>query len=284
MSGMQIAFQKMHGLGNDFVVIDTRSMSEGASFSLSTQTITDIGARHTGIGFDQLLIIDHADNDDANIAYRIFNQDGASVNQCGNGARCIAAFVAQTDSLGDTDTLVMQSPAGNVHARICEDGLVAVDMGTPSFMPADLPLSGFAQSDYYHLMMDAVTHTFTAVSVGNPHAVLFVDDVATARVQAIGAALNAHDAFEEGVNVGFAQVRDRNTIDLRVYERGVGETQACGTGACAAMVCARNVGLVDARVNVTLPGGTLVIDWRGDNDTITMTGPAAFSFTGSFAL
>ncbi|MEO0574659.1 MAG: diaminopimelate epimerase [Pseudomonadota bacterium] len=284
MHSMQIAFQKMHGLGNDFVVIDTRAMSQGAAFSLNTQTIRALGNRHTGIGFDQLLIIDSAPDDNADIAYRIFNQDGASVNQCGNGARCIAAFIAQTDALNSNDALIMHSPAGNVHARLCDDGQVAVDMGTPRFAPVSLPLIGFEQSDSYTLAIDGHEHAFCAVSVGNPHAVLFIDDVSAASVQTLGSAFNAHAAFPQGVNVGFAHVRDRNTMDLRVFERGVGETRACGTGACAAMVCAHNTGRVGPTVSVALPGGTLVIDWRGENDTITMTGPATFSFSGSFAL
>lgn len=282
MPRMQIAFEKMHGLGNDFVVIDTRAMQNGDAFSLSTQRISELGDRHTGIGFDQLLIVRAHTADNADIAYEIFNADGAAVNQCGNGARCIAAYVAQRDNLATGHRLIMCSPAGNVIATIGEAGMVAVDMGEPDFEPAAIPLAGFARSTHYALSVDGTEHTLSAVSIGNPHAVTFIARAADADVNRIGRALNAHAAFPEGVNAGFAEVRSRDHIVLRVFERGVGETRACGTGACAAMVTAHDCGLVDERVSVQLPGGTLVIDWRGAGSSIKMTGPTAHAFSGHF--
>lgn len=274
---MQIPFTKMHGLGNDFVVVDTRQLSQ--VFNPDTARVRSWSDRKTGVGFDQLLCVDAGD--DSHIAsYRIFNADGHAVAQCGNGARCIAAYLYAEDALDPASSIVLRSPAGDVTAQRISDGAFSVSMGVPDFEPANIPLARATKADWYSF--DVAGHQFQAasVSIGNPHCVLFVDDVETANVDAIGAALQHADDYPEAVNVGFCQITGTNSLRLRVFERGVGETQACGTGACAAAVCAIANGRAHSPITVRLQGGELVINWLSHQHAVQMRGPTAVSFRG----
>ena len=274
-------FSKMHGAGNDFVVLDLRDGREPPSPALC-RALAD---RHTGVGCDQILTIETADTPDVVARYGIFNADGSRAGQCGNGARCVAAWLRRDAALRGAslaDRFDVESPAGRHAVEFTADGRVRLDMGRPAFEPARIPLAGFATADDCVLRTDAGELTFSAVSMGNPHAVIRVDDVATAPVERIGRALQGDAAFPDSVNVGFVEVVDRGHVRLRVFERGVGETLACGSGACAAAVSAMRHGWIDRGVDVELPGGTLHIDWPDDAATIAMTGPAAFVFEGEW--
>ncbi|MEM8546785.1 MAG: diaminopimelate epimerase [Pseudomonadota bacterium] len=278
---MQIAFTKMHGLGNDFVVIDTRANNNNPL--LTPATVRQLGDRHTGVGFDQLLLIDDA-TDDAHAAYRIFNADGDAVGQCGNGARCIAAYLQARDGYAEGDHLTLASPSGPVHAVLADQGEVMVAMAIPSLQPADIPLARDAAQPLHTFDVAGQVVAGCALSVGNPHCVIFVDDVDSAPVATVAPALQSSADFPEGVNVGFAEITGRDALRLRVVERGVGETRACGTGACAAAVAAIVNGHTERTVKVTLPGGTLVLDWPAPEERVQMTGPTAVAFEGHIQL
>jgi diaminopimelate epimerase len=272
---MQYRFTKMHGLGNDFVVFDaTRTPVE-----LSTQQLRHLADRRFGIGCDQVLLVEPARNAATDFHYRIFNADGSEVEQCGNGARCFARFV-RSHGLTDKRVIDVGTARGNIQLRVLDDEQVRVNMGAPGLEPADLPFSAPARAATYGLHVNGRSLQISAVSMGNPHAVLQVDDVHTAPVETLGPAIEAHPAFPARVNAGFMAIHSRTEIDLRVYERGAGETLACGTGACAAVVAGRLRGLLDEQVSVRLPGGILVISWQGEGEPVWMTGPAAEVFEG----
>ncbi|MEK7258841.1 MAG: diaminopimelate epimerase [Pseudomonadota bacterium] len=276
---MQLPFTKMHGLGNDFVVLDLISHP----VKLSAAQIRKMADRHFGIGFDQMLLIEPPSRPDVDFNYRIYNNDGSEVEHCGNGARCFARFVLDK-GLTARNPIRVKTVNRILTLKVEDDGLVTVDMGTPDFSPASLPFNA-TQAPLYErtLMVDGKSQTvsFRVVSVGNPHAVLVVDDLDATPVQAIGTALGSHPDFPKGVNVGFMQILDKNTFKLRVYERGAGETIACGTGACAAMVTARAAGLLNAEALGHLSGGDLRLSWEGEGKPIIMRGPATTVFEGS---
>ena len=276
---MLVKFTKMHGLGNDFVVIDAIRQR----VSLDADQISLIADRHFGVGCDQLLLVQAPDNSEAEFRYRIFNADGGEVEQCGNGARCFAVFV-RDQGLTTSDRIPVDTLAGRISLQIEQDGQVTVNMGVPSFAPADLPFIAENQQDSYQLLVNSHEYAIGVVSMGNPHAVLLVDDVDKADVDIVGAEIESHDRFPQRVNVGFMQVCARDAIRLRVFERGVGETLACGTGACAAAANGIRQGLLDHKVAVHLPGGTLHISWQGEGQPLFMTGPAITVFEGTIQL
>jgi diaminopimelate epimerase len=272
---MRIDFTKMHGSGNDFVVFD---LPTGRAVPSADQ-FRKLAHRHTGIGFDQALILEKPRRSDTAVFYRIFNPDGVEVEQCGNGARCIAALLYRR---GDTraGAVTMDSPAGLVHARVQSANVVSVDMGVPSFEPRSLPFDAAERADAYILEVDGQKVEIGAVSMGNPHAVLTVDSTETAPVETLGPAIEKHPRFPNRVNAGFVEIIDRSHIRLRVYERGAGETLACGTGACAAVAIERKRGLLDASVHVRVRGGELRVHWERPGDNIWLTGPAEVAFEG----
>lgn len=274
---MAIAFTKMHGLGNDFVVVD----AVRGGIELDPETVRHIADRRTGVGCDQVLAVETA-RDGADFGYRIFNADGGEVEQCGNGARCVARFVRE-HGLTSADRVSFATRGGIIRTERLADGRIAVDMGVPRFDPADVPFVADRVADRYELEVDGVVWHVGAVSMGNPHAVILVDDAGQAPVTALGPAIEHHPRFPQRANVGFMQVGDRQRIRLRVWERGVGETMACGTGACAAVAVGRRQGLLDESVTVDLAGGALVIDWAGGDNPLWMTGPATTVFEGTLA-
>jgi diaminopimelate epimerase len=280
---MRIEFLKMQGLGNDFLVFDAPA---AADTHLDSSRLRALADRHTGIGFDQALMLEPPRDAGSRVFYRIFNSDGTEVEQCGNGARCIAALLhARAPDLGRD--LVMGSVGGVVHARIRDGGLVSVDMGVPNFDPRALPMNAAdgagaaAPALMYSLKVDGLDVEIGAVSMGNPHAVLRVSDVKTAPVARFGPSIEHHPRFPKRTNVGFMQIVDRGHLRLRVFERGAGETLACGTGACAAVAVGRQQGLLDEEVRVDLPGGTAVVSWAAAGEHMWLTGPATTVFTGS---
>jgi diaminopimelate epimerase len=279
---MRIEFTKMHGLGNDFVVINNLSRV----ISLSGDNVRFIADRHLGIGCDQLLLIENATNPENDFSYRIFNADGGEVEQCGNGARCFARYV-HDHGLTDKASISMETLGGVITGHIESNGQVRVDMGIPVFEPTKIPFSAEAQADTYDIEVGGNTHAIGAVSIGNPHAVLIVDDIDSAPVATLGPAIEQHTRFPQRVNVGFMQIIDRSHIRLRVFERGAGETQACGTGACAAAIVGIRRGLLENNVQVSLQGGNLLIDWNSSNDNnknVWLTGPTATVFEGVIEL
>lgn len=277
---MKLKFSKMHGLGNDFVVLD----GVRQQVSLSTEQIKVLGNRHTGVGFDQMLLVEPAQSSGADFRYRIFNADGSEVEQCGNGARCFVRFV-HDQGLTEKSAIVVETKRGIIHPRLEADGLVTVDMGQPRFAPAEIPFVSETDAAEQPLMLpDGSALTIGAVSMGNPHAVTVVPDVDVAPVAVQGPQIENHARFPQRVNAGFMQVVDRRTIRLRVYERGAGETLACGTGACAAVVSGIRRGLLDSPVRVQTRGGDLNIAWAGVGQPVIMTGPAVTVFTGEIAL
>jgi diaminopimelate epimerase len=275
---MRIEFLKMHGLGNDFIVFDAPSADAAAR--IERQTLRALADRHTGIGFDQALMLETPHTHGVRTFYRIFNSDGSEVEQCGNGARCVAALLYDRDPRGGRE-IEMDSPGGRVHAKVREDGLVSVNMGKPNFDPAALPFEASSESYVYPVNVNGTEVEIGAVSMGNPHAVLRVPDVDAAPVERLGPALEYHPRFAKRTNVGFMQIVDRGHIRLRVFERGAGETLACGTGACAAVAVGRRHGLLDADVQVDLKGGRAAVSWLGPGNDIWLTGPVATVFTGS---
>ncbi len=272
---MRLEFAKMHGLGNDFVVID----ASRRAFTLSAEQISGLADRRTGVGFDQLLVVEPARSADAHLRYRIFNADGGEVEHCGNGARCFARFVRER-GIAEQQPLVLETSNGLVRVEALNGHHYRVDMGTPELEPARIPLQAPRRQLLYEVAIDGETYRFAAVSMGNPHAVLQVDDVAEAPVTTLGPRIECHPMFPRRVNAGFMQVVARDALRVRVWERGVGETRACGTGACAAVVSARLQGLVDEHVAVGLTGGELQIDWPGEGHALTMSGPTHQVFDG----
>ncbi len=275
---MPLRFTKMHGLGNDFVVVDARI----APLPLTTEQIRALADRRTGIGFDQLLILEPADDPSCVAAYSIRNADGSVAQQCGNGVRCLAAWLHRDGALRGNEAR-LQGPAGVTAARLLDDNRVAVDMGEPVFDPARIPFEAQAQADSHALDVDGACITVGVVSMGNPHAVIEVDDVEAPAIGRLGPLVTAHPRFPQGVNTGFVQVIDAHTLRLRVHERGAGWTRACGSGACAAVAVLRRLGRVGERVRVALPGGALEIEWPGPGYTLWMTGPATFVYDAVLA-
>lgn len=273
---MALAFTKMHGLGNDFVVLD----GVRQDLCLDADAIRRIADRHRGVGCDQLLVVETSPDASADFGYRIYNADGREVEQCGNGARCVARFV-RDQGLTDASAVTFLSAGGPIATRVLADERVTVDMGKPRFAPANIPFEAPAQADAYLLQVDGIGWRIGAVSMGNPHAVLVVDDVEAAPVAELGPAIEHHARFPSGANVGFLEVLDSGSARLRVWERGVGETSACGTGACAAAAVGRAWGLFGERVSLQLRGGELVIDWPGPDNPLWMTGPAETAFHGT---
>jgi len=274
---MSVRFSKMHGIGNDFVVIDCRTRA----LDLDTARIAQLGDRHLGIGFDQLLTIEPPR--DASCAYRygIYNADGSPAAQCGNGVRCVAAWLRRAGAL-QPGKVRLESPSGPVEVEMLDDGRVCVDMGMPRFAPADVPFSGGTGGIVEPLDVDGIVVEISALSIGNPHAVQLVADVDTAPVSTQGPSIERHPRFPARVNAGYMQIVDRATIRLRVFERGAGETLACGTGACAAVVAGRRRGLLDERVRVVTRGGELTIRWPGEGGPVIMKGPARTVFEGEW--
>ena len=276
---MRLEFTKMHGLGNDFLVLDLVSQRA----RLDAPTIRRLADRNFGVGFDQLLIVEPPQRDDVDFQYRIFNADGSEVAQCGNGARCFARFVRDR-RLTRKDRLRVATASGVIELEIDSNDWVTVNMGQPRLEPASVPFQAPAPALDYAVEVAGETVTLAAVSMGNPHAVLRVDSVDTAPVARLGPAIESHPRFPERVNVGFMEVVSRKEVRLRVYERGTGETLACGTGACAAAVAGMRWGLLDSEVTVRLPGGPLQIAWAGDDAPVMMTGPTARVFDGVIRL
>ena len=272
---MLMKFTKMHGLGNDFVVIDAVTQNVRVTASMARR----LSDRKTGIGCDQVLIVEPPSEPDIDFNYRIFNCDGAEVEQCGNGARCLARFV-QDRRLTGKNPIRVKTSNRVIELKMENKTQVAVDMGIPELEPANIPFEAADKATLYEIDVDGQTQQIAAVSMGNPHAVLKVDDVASAPVAELGAKLESHPRFPNRVNVGFMQILSRSEIKLRVYERGVGETEACGSGACAAAVAALEQGLVDSPVTMQLTRGNLKIDWQGAGHALIMTGPAATVFHG----
>src|SRR6185437_12995912 len=260
---MRIDFTKMHGVGNDFVVFD----APAGQPMLSADQFRRLADRHTGIGYDQALVLEPPRRADTAVFYRIFNSDGDEVEQCGNGARCIAALLHRRGRAG-AGAVTMDSPAGLIHARILRGQMVSVDMGVPNFDPRALPFDAPAQIDPYALEVPGEVVSIGAVSMGNPHAVLEVDSVERSPVQTLGPAIEGHHRFPKRVNAGFMEVLDSSHIRLRVYERGAGETLACGTGACAAVAVGRLRGRLGNEVSVSVRGGELRVNWGGPGEHI----------------
>ena len=276
---MLIQFSKMHGLGNDFVVIDGVTQK----IFLSTEMIKKLGDRHFGIGFDQLLLVEPPYDPEQDFHYRIFNADGSEVQQCGNGARCFARFV-RLKGLTNRDRIAVSTMSGRIVLQLEHDNQVMVNMGVPEFEPAKVPFRAQKAEKTYLLRVAEQTVMCGVVSMGNPHCVLEVENVKTAPVETLGAELESFDRFPERVNVGFMELVSANEIRLRVFERGAGETMACGTGACAAAVVGIAQGKLRDRVKVHLPGGTLQIAWKGPGTPVFMTGPAEHVFDGEIEL
>ena len=277
---MQLSFTKMHGLGNDFVVLDGISQD----VSLTPEQIRALGNRHTGIGFDQMLVVAPATAPGFDFAYLVFNPDGSQAENCGNGARCLVSFI-RSRGLSDKHEFSMQLINGALRCRAEDDGQVTVDMGPPEFVPGKIPFLAETEADTYPLILpDGTCIDVSVLSMGNPHAVLVVDDTDTAPVKEWGPLIENHKNFPNRVNAGFMQVVNAGTIRLRVFERGAGETLACGTGACAAVVAGIRRGLLDDTVEVLLPCGSLKIHWNGGTSHVWKTGPAKTVFEGSITL
>jgi diaminopimelate epimerase len=276
---MKLHFTKMHGLGNDFVVID----GVRQDVRLSTAVLRLLADRRFGVGCDQILLVERATRPDADFRYRIFNADGGEVEHCGNGARCFVKFV-RDQGLTDRRRIIVETAGGLIALEEADDGAVTVDMGPPRFAPADVPFEAQADAPVHVLDVDGTSVELSVLSMGNPHAVQVVADVDRAPVAAEGPRIEHHRRFPQRVNAGYLQVIDRANIRLRVWERGVGETLACGTGACAAVVTGIRRGLLDAVVRVATRGGTLVIEWRGPGHPVLMTGPATTVFEGTWAV
>lgn len=274
---MLLPFTKMHGLGNDFIVFE----APDDSVVPDPETMRKLGDRRTGIGFDQALVLLPPRREGTDVYYRVFNTDGSEVQQCGNGARCIGALVARKLERRE---VTMDSAAGPVRAIVSNDGLVTVDMGVPNFDPASLPFEATREADVYPLRIGEKELRIGAVSMGNPHAVIQVSSVRDAPVDTVGPAVENHSRFPERTNVGFMEVVSRDHIRLRVHERGVGETQACGTGAAAAVAVGRRWGLLDEEVRVDAPGGRLTVRWKGPNEHLWLTGPAVSVYEGTIDL
>ena len=276
---MRLRFTKMHGLGNDFVVVD--ALRE--PFALDAAQLRRLADRHFGVGCDQVLVVEPAREPGTDFHYRIFNADGGEVEQCGNGARCFVRYVHEKGLTAKAEIRV-GTKGGIIAPRLEADGRVTVDMGVPRFEPRAIPLDAPALQPTYALDVGGRTVEVSALSMGNPHAVQFVPDLDGAPVATEGPRIESHPRFPQRVNAGYAQVVDRGHIRLRVWERGAGETLACGTGACAAVVAGIRRGFLDSRVTVTTRGGDLSIEWRGEGQPVLMTGPAVTVFEGEVEL
>ena len=275
---MLLQFSKMHGLGNDFVVIDNVTQN----FYVNPEQIKQWADRHRGIGFDQLLLVEPPYDPDLDFHYRIFNADGSEVAQCGNGARCFAKFV-KAKGLSNKNHLKVSTKAGTMVLHIEKDGQVTVEMGEPMFEPASVPFKAQKPEHTYVLRVADETVLCGVMGLGNPHCVIETDDVNTAPVASLGEKIAQHERFPESVNVGFMQIVSRQHVNLRVFERGVGETQACGSGACAAAVIGMQQDKLDRQVKVSLPGGDLMIRWQA-GQAVKMTGPATLIFDGQMVI
>lgn len=275
---MHFHFSKMHGLGNDFMVVDC--ITQNVFFS--QDLIRRLADRHTGVGFDQLLVVEAPYDPETDFHYRIFNADGSEVEQCGNGARCFARFV-RLKGLTNKYSISVSTKKGKMILDVEDDGEVTVNMGVPEFEPNKIPFKAKQKEKTYIMRAGDKTLFCGAVSMGNPHVVTVVDDVDTADVDTLGPLLESHERFPERVNAGFMQVVSRDHIRLRVYERGAGETQACGSGACGAVAVGILQGLLDESVKVSLPGGELHISWQGPGKPLIMTGPATHVFDGQLS-
>lgn len=273
---MQLKFTKMHGAGNDFVVVDSYS----APISLTSAQIKTIANRHFGVGCDQLLIVEKTSTPNVDFRYRIFNADGGEVEQCGNGARCFVRFVHHK-GLTQKREIMVETASGLITLTLGDHNQVTVNMGAPRFEPADIPFITASRQKKYALQANNHKLSVAAVSMGNPHAVTIVDNVDTADVAELGPAIEAHASFPQHVNAGFMQIVNPHEIKLRVYERGAGETLSCGTGACAAAVSGIQLGLLQSPVLVHARGGDLRIEWAGENNPVMMTGDAEIVFEGS---
>ncbi len=280
---MEIPFTKMHGLGNDFIVIDGVTQP----VSIDPERVKSLADRRFGIGFDQLLLVEPPSSPEADFDYRIFNVDGSEVEHCGNGARCFAVFVREK-GLSTKNPVAVKTLNRILMLETDQAGNITVDMGAPELQPGKIPFSAPMQNTTYQRQIDlngeSTTIEFSTVSMGNPHAVIIVEDLAKTAVKDIGGAIGSHPDFPEGVNVGFMQIVSPEQIKLRVYERGTGETLACGTGACAAVVAGQSLGLLGTRVSVKLAGGTLNIAWSGNESSVLMSGPATTVYEGTLKL
>jgi diaminopimelate epimerase len=276
---MLIKFTKMHGAGNDFVVLD----GVRQHIELTPEQLRLLADRHFGVGCDQILLVEKAENKEADFRYRIFNSDGGEVEQCGNGARCFLRFV-HDQKLTTKREIVVETHSGLISPRLEQDGRVTVNMGAPIFEPSLVPFSGGSGAVSEPLEVAGETLDISALSMGNPHAVQLVDDIEQAPVNKLGPLIERHLRFPKRVNAGFMQVMDRHSLRLRVYERGSGETLSCGTGACAAVVAGIRRGLLDSPVSVATRGGVLTISWEGDGQPVLMTGPAITVFAGEINL
>ena len=276
---MKLRFTKMHGLGNDFVVFDAVNQQ----VNLTPAQLRHIADRHFGIGCDQILLVENATRANADFRYRIFNADGGEVSQCGNGARCFVRFV-HDHGLSDKTTLRVETLSGIIKPTLLDNGDVSVNMGSPQFAPADVPFVADAYEASYPLQVGEHSIQISALSMGNPHAVLRVNDLGTAPVAILGAAIAAHPRFPQGVNAGFMQIITPHEIGLRVFERGAGETLACGSGACAAVVAGIRNDWLQTPVTVHTRGGDLTIEWTGEHAPVMMRGPATTVFEGEIKL
>ncbi|MHB9799811.1 diaminopimelate epimerase [Pseudomonas sp. MT3] len=276
---MLLRFTKMHGLGNDFMVLDLVSQHA----HVQPRHVKQWGDRNFGVGFDQLLIVEPPSTPEADFRYRIFNCDGTEVEQCGNGARCFARFVIDK-RLTAKKSIRVETKGGMIELTIANDGQVTVNMGAPRLAPEQVPFQADAEALSYGVEVDGQSYQLAAISMGNPHGVLRVDDVDSAPVRTLGPKLEVHESFPQKANIGFLQVVSPNQARLRVWERGVGETLACGTGACAAAVAGIRQGWLQSPVQIELPGGRLSIEWAGPGQPVMMTGPAVRVFEGQVRL
>ena len=277
---MELNFTKMQGLGNDFVVLNFTK----ESFALTTEQAARIADRRFGVGCDQILIVEASHRDGVDFKYRILNADGSEVNQCGNGARCFLKYV-HDKGLTDKNSVIVETNNGDMTLSFNDNNdSVTVDMGVPRFEPQEIPLNTDKRQITYKIKHAEEEIEFSSLSMGNPHAVILVDNVCTAPVVELGRELEPHSAFPERANIGFMQINSRSDIGLRVYERGVGETLACGSGACAAVVAGIQLGLLEKQVIAHLSGGDLNIQWSGEGSSVMMTGPADTSFEGTLTV
>jgi diaminopimelate epimerase len=276
---MKLVFTKMHGAGNDFVVIDGVTQA----VNLNTNQLRRLADRHRGIGCDQILMVTPPDSPDADFRYHVFNADGSRAGQCGNGARCVGRFLREK-RLTRQREILLQTDDDSLALSLTEDGRVFAGLGAPRFAPAEVPFQADETQDQYTLDVQGQSLSIGALSMGNPHAILMVDDCDAAPVSTLGPLLEAHTRFPERVNVGFMQVQSRGEVKLRVFERGVGETDACGSGACAAAIHGMKLGLLDEEVLVSLPGGKLSVSWPSMGDRVWLGGPTATVFNGTVTL
>lgn len=281
LAAMKLPFVKMHGIGNDFVLVDNLSQC----LELDTEQIRLLADRRRGIGCDQLLMVERAQDRQADFRVRIFNQDGSQSGQCGNGLRCLAAYLRDRGAVtGDDIAIAIEPGQGMVRARVANGHQVSMNMGPPEFSPRSIPFLTASRADCYTLRVGSRTVELGAVSMGNPHAVIRVEDCEAVPIEEFGPAVQSLEEFPEGVNAGFVQILNEGHVRLRVYERGVGETLACGSGACAAVAVGRVRGWLDRSVTVSLPGGDLTVDWAGDDAPMWLSGPTERAFEGEFEL